>query len=64
MQGYEMKFNVYANSQDEADLASSLVNGFITELANKGVPVTANRIAEAVNKWRGSFFVTNYFKQY
>ena len=62
MQGFEVKFNVYADSREEADFASCLIKGFITELAQKGIPVTANKIAEAVNKWKGSYFVTNYFR--
>ena len=62
MQGYEVKFNVYAESQEEADFASSLIKGFITELAQKGIPVTARKISEAVNKWKGNYFITNYFK--
>ena len=62
MQGYEVKFNVYADSQEQADLASALIKQLITELAQKGIPVTANKIAEAVRKWKGNYFVTNYFK--
>lgn len=64
MQGYEVKFNVYAESQEEADFASALIKQFISGLAQKGIPVTANKISEAVEKWRASYFVTNYFKQY
>ena len=64
MQGFEVKFNVYAETKEEADFASNLIKGFITELAQKGIPVTAKRIAEAVNKWKGSYFVSSYFKQY
>lgn len=64
MQGYEVKFNVYADSQQEADLASALVKQFISDLAQKGVAVTAKKIAEAAEKWKGNYFVTNYFKQY
>lgn len=63
MQGFEIKFNVYAESQAEADIASAAVKQFISELAQKGVAVTAKRIAEAANKWKGNYFVTNYFKQ-
>lgn len=63
MKGHEVRFNVYAESQEEADFASATVKQFITELAQKGVPVTANKIAEAVQKWKGSYLVTNYFKQ-
>ena len=62
MNGYEVKFNVYANSQEEADFASALVKQFITEQASRGIAVTANRIAEAMNKWKDSYFVSNYFK--
>ena len=62
MQGYEVKFNVYADSQEEADRASAIIKQFITEQAQLGVAVTANRIAEAVEKWKGNYFVTNYFK--
>ena len=62
MQGYEIKFNVYAESQQEADFASTIIKQFITEQAQKGIAVTANRIAEAVEKWKNSFLVTNYFK--
>ena len=62
MQGFEVKFNVYANSQEEADRASAIIKHFITEQAQSGVAVTANRIAEAVEKWKGNYFVTNYFK--
>ena len=63
MKGYEVRFNVYADSQEEADFASSLIKQFITEQAQKGVAVTANRIAAAMNRWKDSYFVTNYCKQ-
>ena len=63
MQGHEVKFNVYADSQQEADIASALIKQFITELAQKGVAVTATKISAAVEKWKNSYFVTNYFKQ-
>ena len=62
MQGYEIKFNVYANSQEEADFASNLIKQFITEQAQKGVAVTATRIAEAVEKWKGSYLVSSFFR--
>lgn len=62
MKGYEMRFNVYANSQGEADQASEAVKAFVTQLAMKGVAVTAEKIAAAVEKWKDSYFVINYFK--
>ena len=62
MQGYEVKFNVYASTQDEAEMASATIKNFISEMAQKGVAVTANKLTEAVRKWKDNYFVTNYFK--
>lgn len=62
MTGYEIKFNVYAETQEEADLASETVKGFISEMAQKGIAVTANKITDAVRKWKDNYFVNNYFK--
>ena len=62
MQGYEMKFNVYANSQDEADLASNAIKAFITEMAQKGVAVSANKLTEAVRRWKDNYLVTSFFR--
>ena len=62
MQGFEVKFNVYAETQGEADLAGQAIKGFISEMAQKGIAVTANKITEAVRKWKDNYFVNNYFK--
>lgn len=62
MQGFEVKFNVYANSQTEADEATRAIKGFISGLAQKGVAVTAERLVSAVTKWKDNYFVINYFK--
>ena len=62
MGGYEVKFNVYANSQEEADRASEAVKAFISEKARLGVAVTADRIVSAISKYKDNYFVTNYFK--
>ena len=62
MQGFEVKFNVYAETQEEANLASDAVKQFISSMAQNGVAVTANKITDAVRKWKDNYFVTNYFK--
>ena len=62
MQGYEVKFNVYANSQEEADRMTEAAKGFITEMAQKGVAVTAEKLSHAISKWKDSYFVINYFR--
>lgn len=62
MKGYEVKFNVYAGSKDEADAASEAIKAFISGMAQKGIAVTANKLTEAVGKWKDNYFVTNYFR--
>lgn len=62
MQGFEVKFNVYADSKDEAEMASAALRSFVDGYARRGIAVTANKIVSAVNKWKENIFVTNYFK--
>jgi L-lactate utilization protein LutC len=62
MKGYELRFNVYADSQEEADKAATAIKQFISDMAGNGIAVSANKIAEAVTKWKNNFLVTNYFK--
>ena len=62
MGGFEVRFNVYADSQEEADRASEAVKAFISEKARIGIAVTANRITDAIGRFKDSYLVTNYFK--
>lgn len=63
MQGFPINFNVYANSQEEADEATKAIKQFITDSANRGIAITAEKISRAVNKWGSNPFVINYFKK-
>jgi hypothetical protein len=63
MGGYEVKFNVYANSQEEATRASVAIMHFISELAKQGIAVTADKISFAVDKYKDNYFVINYFRK-
>ena len=62
MNGFEVKFNVYAQTQDEADAATQAIKTFITKMAGRGVAVTATKLTNAVERWGNSVFVINYFK--
>lgn len=62
MEGYEIKFNVFANSQEEADRASLLIRKFVDDYAKRGIAVTAGKISAAVTKYKDSFLLTTYFK--
>ena len=62
MKGFPVQFNIYAASQEEADAASTAIKSFITQQAEKGVAVTANKVAEAISKWKDNYFVTSFFR--
>ena len=66
MQGYKVSFNVYAESQEEADAVSQAFKDFINDNARRGVAVTAAKINAAVRRWGGNPFVRgrveNYFR--
>lgn len=66
MQGFEVKFNVYANSQAEADELTRAVKDFISDHARHGVAVTATKLTSAIRRFGESPItrnrITNYFK--
>ena len=64
MKGYEVKFNIYAESQQEADMASQAIKAFISEHARQGRAVTANKVANAIGKWKDNVLVRNRIINY
>lgn len=62
MKGFEIKFNIYAETQEEADTATQVIKAFISEMASRGIAVTAKKLSSAVTKWKDNVFVVNYFK--
>lgn len=63
MIGAKVTFNVYANSQEEADAASQAIASFVDNMAKQGVAVTANKLSQAVQSWGNNPLVRNYFKK-
>lgn len=61
MQGFEIKFNVYANDQNEADNARNVIVSFINNMAQQGYAVTGNKIVNAINRWGNNPLIKNYF---
>lgn len=62
MRGFQVSFNVYADSQVEADDLSSVIKAFIGEQAQQGRAVTAKKVADAIKKYKDNYFVNAYFK--
>ena len=63
MQGYSIQFKVYANSQQEADMAGKAVAQFVDNMAQHGIAVTANKLTAAVQNWGDNIMVKNYFRK-
>ncbi len=64
MKGYEVKFNIYANSQEEADMATQAIKAFISEHAKQGRAVTATKVANAIGNWKNNVLVRNRIINY
>lgn len=64
MKGFEVKFNIYANSQEEADEASQTIKDFIAENAKNQVAITANKVSKAIKNWKSNVFVKNHIINY
>lgn len=63
MQGYSIQFKVYANSQQEADMAGKAIAQFVDSMAQQGIAVTADKLTAAVQSWGDNIMVKNYFKR-
>ena len=62
MQGFPVSFNIYADSQQEADELSRAIKAFIGEQAQQGRAVTATKLAVAISKYKNNYLVNAYFK--
>lgn len=63
MEGFEIRFKVYANSQAEADAATDALKAFVNDMARRGIAVTAQKLTDAVSRWKDNVFVSNYFNR-
>ena len=59
MGGFEIKFNVYATSQEEADMATDAIKAFIGAKAQQGIAVTAGDTIAAPTNLRDCCSITN-----
>lgn len=51
MNGYEIKFNIYAEDEQEVAMARDAIVRFINAHAQHGRAVTGRKIADAVSRW-------------
>jgi hypothetical protein len=66
MKGFPITFNIYAESEQEAEEARMAIVTFIGEHAKHGRAVTGRKIAQAVSNWDKNPIVKsqiiNFFK--
>lgn len=66
MKGYPITFNIYAESEQEAEEARMAIVAFIGQHARQGRAVTGRKIAQAIANWDKNLIVKNqiinYFK--
>ena len=64
MEGYEIKFKIYAESEEEAQEAQSSIIRFISQHAQQGRAVTGKKISNALASWDKNIFVRNQVINY
>lgn len=64
MQGFELKFNIYAETAEEVEDAKKSIVDFINFHARQGRAVTAKKVADAVNRWDQNPIVMNRIIKY
>jgi len=66
MDGFEIRFNIYAENKEEAEKAQRTIIDFINSHANEGRAVSANKIIDALGKLNKNTFikgsVSNFLK--
>jgi hypothetical protein len=66
MKGFPITFNIYAESEQEAEEARMAIVAFIGQHARQGRAVTGRKIAQAIANWDKNLIVKNqiinYFK--
>lgn len=66
MKGFEVKFNIYANSKEEAAEAQKVIIDFINDNAAEGRAVSAEKIVRIVPMWKQNALIrqqiANFFK--
>lgn len=64
MKGYEIRFQIYADSDDEVEDARRAIVDFIAEHARNGRAVTGRKLADAIRNWKSNIIVKNRIISY
>lgn len=64
MKGYEIRFQIYADSDEEVEDARRAIVDFIAEHARSGRAVTGRKLADAIRNWKSNIIVKNRIISY
>lgn len=64
MQVSKITFNVWAESEAEAEELSRSIGAFIDEQGQQGRRVTAKKLTEAIGRWKENHLVRNTIINY
>lgn len=62
MQPFKIEIYVYAENADEASKVQQSAIQFVKDKYNSGILITADKLAKALDKFKDSFVVNQYFK--
>ena len=64
MQGFDIKFRVYAETQEEVEEAQKVIQSFVNEHAKEGRAVTAKKLSDVIPKWKENFLIKKQIIKY
>ena len=59
MKLYNVTIPVYADNEEDAQMAANALASFVSEVKAQGRAVTAKGVADAASKWQRNAFVKN-----
>ena len=62
MQPFKIEIYVYAENADEAAKVQRLAINFVKEKYNCGILISADKLSNAIEKFKDSYIVNQYFK--
>lgn len=60
----KIEFNIFANSELEAEELIRLIKDFINKQCVEGRKISASKLIDAINKWQNKPFIINAINNY
>lgn len=60
----KIEFNIFANSDEEAEELTKLIKDFVNKQCMEGRKISADKLIKAINKWQNKPFIINAINNY